>query len=180
MKKLIKVIVGIGISGSGKTTYLKDYAKENQYEYICVDDIRQELTGDAVDQSRNTEAWNIAYDRLSGYMNQSKNVVFDSTMVNGKLRKEMCAKIRSMAGGQPCLIKGVVFNTPLDIALERNASRDRKVPEGVIRTQNEMLYNNRPLGSDGFDSLQTYEDFDKEINKSAGIRESGMHPAGIR
>jgi len=35
-----KVIMGIGIPGSGKTTILKEFADKNGYEYICPDDIR--------------------------------------------------------------------------------------------------------------------------------------------
>lgn len=48
-----KVIVGIGLPGSGKTTALKPFADKNSYIYICPDDIRAELTGNPADQSKN-------------------------------------------------------------------------------------------------------------------------------
>jgi predicted kinase len=59
-----KLILGIGIPGSGKTTVLKKLANDYNYSYICPDDIRFELTLDMSDQSRNKEVWRESYHRL--------------------------------------------------------------------------------------------------------------------
>jgi dephospho-CoA kinase len=46
---MAKIIIGIGVPGSGKTTALKPFAERNTYTYISPDDIRAELTGNAAD-----------------------------------------------------------------------------------------------------------------------------------
>jgi predicted kinase len=179
MKKIKKVIVGIGISGSGKSTYLEKYASDNGYTYICVDDIREELTGDAMDQSVNSKAWEIAYERVGAAMEKGESIVFDSTMVSGQNRKDFCNLIKASKyfesdSGQ-YLIKAVVFNTPLEVALQRNSSRDRQVPTDVIERQHQMLYTMRPLVTDGFDTLQTIESFESENMKNMPSSESSTN-----
>jgi predicted kinase len=47
-----QAIIGIGIPGSGKTTYLKPLAARMGLPYVSLDDIRQELTGDAADHGQ--------------------------------------------------------------------------------------------------------------------------------
>jgi predicted kinase len=39
-----KLILGIGLPGSGKTTALKPFAEKNGYIYISPGDIREELS----------------------------------------------------------------------------------------------------------------------------------------
>ena len=58
-----QVILGVGIPGSGKSTVLGELASERGYTLISPDSIREELTGDAANQSVNGKAWDIAYER---------------------------------------------------------------------------------------------------------------------
>lgn len=76
------LVITIGIPGSGKSTWRKKFCKKSQYEYVCPDEIREEITGSVSDQSRNKEVWDIAYSRLNQYILENKNVVFDSTACN--------------------------------------------------------------------------------------------------
>jgi len=72
-----KVVLSIGVPGSGKTTFLKKFANENSFVYICLDDIREELCGDAKDQSRNQEVWDLGLLRIIEAIEGNNSVVFD-------------------------------------------------------------------------------------------------------
>lgn len=48
---MAKFIMGIGIPGSGKTTFLRKFAVDNHCEYISSDDVRAEMTGSATDMT---------------------------------------------------------------------------------------------------------------------------------
>ena len=55
-----KLIMGIGIPGSEKTTVLKTFAEKYNYSYICPDDIRLELTGmGAIILNSNHQVYNV-------------------------------------------------------------------------------------------------------------------------
>jgi len=145
-----KVIVGIGIPGSGKTRVLKAFAEKNGYEYICPDDLRQELTGDAKDQSRNPEVWSIAKKQLKNLLEQNESVVFDATFVDSEQRKDFLFFARSSGADK---IQGVFMDIPFEVAKERNEKRERIVPEQEMERMNALLHGAPPEITDGFDSL---------------------------
>lgn len=81
----MKLIVPIGISGSGKSRlYSKKYS---DYVKVCPDDIRKELTGDISDQSKNRDVFKTAYERVNDCVKKDKNVFFDATNLNTEYRK---------------------------------------------------------------------------------------------
>lgn len=145
-----KVIMGIGVPGSGKTTILKTFAEKNNYSYICPDDIRFELTGDHSNQTKNKEVWKIAYDRVGKELQSGNTVVFDATFVNEKQRKDFISYIKEEGAEK---VQGVFLDVPIKIAKERNASRERVVPEYVMDRMHKMLQEFSPEIRDGFDSL---------------------------
>jgi len=77
------VIATVGISGSGKSTWTKQFMETHKdWKVICPDQIRKDLTGNISDQSKNHEVWNLAYERLDKYTCEQKNILFDSTCTN--------------------------------------------------------------------------------------------------
>lgn len=147
-----KLIVGIGIPGSGKTSILKKFAAEHGYAYICPDDIREELTGNASDQSRNAEVWGKARKKLQEFLKQDLIIVFDATFANQDQRKDFLAFARENGAEK---IQGVHVSVPLEIAKERNQGRIRQVPERVLERMENELKNSPPNETDGFDSVCT-------------------------
>ena len=85
---MTKLIIGMGIPGSGKSTTLKKFAEDYGYNYICPDDIREEMLGDAADQSKNQEVWDEARKKMQEFFKRGKTVVFDAVFNNAKRRKE--------------------------------------------------------------------------------------------
>lgn len=145
-----KVILGIGLPGSGKSTVLKAFAERNGYAYVCPDDIREELTGDAADQSRNAEVWSEAHTRTQEFLASDQSVVVDATFTQSQRRKEFLDFVRECGADK---IQGVFVDVPLETALERNAGRDRVVPEDVIYRMDRELNRPQPELTDGFDSI---------------------------
>lgn len=147
-----KVIVGIGVPGSGKSTVLKEFASRYSYSYICPDDIRVELTGDAADQSKNKEVWAEAYERTRKELTSGHTVVFDATFTHPELRKSFLTFVKDQGAEK---IEGIFVNTPFELARERNLTRERKVPDHALERMNEGLKSFPPDLSDGFDALFT-------------------------
>ena len=87
---MAKLILPIGISGSGKSyIYNKDYKDCVQ---VSPDLIREELTGDISNQSKNKEVFKLAFERVDEYLNKGQNVFFDATNVNKGQRKNFTDK----------------------------------------------------------------------------------------
>ncbi len=167
-----KVIIGIGIPGSGKSTLLQKFATKNKYVYVCPDDIREELTGDPQDQTQNAEVWQEAYKRAQEYLALGKSVVFDATFTYSPQRIEFIEFVREH-GAQK--VQGVYLDVDLETAKERNASRERVVPEHVLERMHASLGENAPQLSDGFDMLITLDEEQKLIDaerRSEGSTES--------
>ena len=157
---MTKLVVGMGIPGSGKTTTLKMFAEKNSYTYICPDDIRLEITGDMKDQSKNAEVWQTAYERLGQNLKQGSSVVFDATFTKPHDRKELLKFARENGADH---IQGVYVDVPYEIAMERNQQRDRVVPEHAMDRMRDSLKNTPPMIEDGFDALFTLDEFQKLV-----------------
>lgn len=151
-----KVIIGVGIPGSGKTTALLKLAQEYSYTYICPDNIRQELTGNAADQSKNREVWEEAYQRTADALKKGESIVFDATFANEGQRKDFI-KFTKDNGAEK--VQGIYAEATLELAKERNRNRERIVPEHAIDRMYESFQQYPPTIEDGFDSLFTIDQF---------------------
>ncbi|MDQ5949355.1 MAG: hypothetical protein QG589_481 [Patescibacteria group bacterium] len=146
--------MGIGIPGSGKTTVLKEFARKNRYGYVCPDDIREEMTGDSTDQSKNREVWEEAYKRLQKKLADGENVVFDATFAFPGARKQLINFARQNGAEK---IQGIYLDVGLETAKERNNLRERKVPDFILERMQDGL-DRAPLGiEEGFDLIVTLD-----------------------
>ena len=145
-----KLILTVGISGSGKSTYIKSLNKED-YIIVSPDNIRYFITGDISNQDKNKEVWEIVYDTIIlALNNDKKNVILDATNLKSKERKKLLnlLKIRVVKEFQPC---AKVFNCFPDVA--------------KLRVKNDILNNiNRSKVSDEVIDKQ-YINFIKDIDK---------------
>lgn len=127
-----KIITTVGVPGSGKSTAIRKMLAENPNAVLVnPDSIRKEVTGSESDLSQDVVVWKIAYERTEQAVAAGKDVIFDATFVSSK------ARARHHLNLKPALMYGakIVYlhaNTPLKVALERNAKRERKVPVHVI------------------------------------------------
>jgi len=145
MKPILSVM--IGISGSGKSTYAQGLKTSLDSQLIETDDIREELTGNSEDQTRNREVFHIAKKRIKDILDQGKNAIIDATSVSVKSRKDWI----DIGKESNAEIRAYFIDTPVDIAKIRNQKRKRKVPTEVIDRQASML--ECPTKNEGFDSV---------------------------
>jgi cytidylate kinase len=147
MKPILAVM--IGISGSGKSTYANGLKTSLNAQLVETDAIRQELTGNAEDQSKNAEVFNIAKKRVNDYLSQGKNTIIDATSLTVRDRRDWI-KIGKENNAE---VRAYFIDTPIDTCKIQNKKRRRKVPEEVIDRQASKLY--PPVKDEGFDSVTT-------------------------
>jgi len=129
-----KLLITVGISGSGKTTFRNTL--EN-YKCVSPDDIRKEITGDISNQEKNSEVWIRAYERLRTYLECGFDVIFDSTACNVFTVKTL----QNIGGKLNCEIVFKLFETDEQTAFERiqndlqNGVDRSNVPRMIIRQQ---------------------------------------------
>lgn len=145
---MAKLVLPIGISGSGKSyIYNKDYKDCVQ---VSPDLIREELTGDISNQSKNKEVFKLAFERVDEYLNNGQDVFFDATNVNKSQRKSFTDKYI----GTDVEVVYVILPADIDLSWKRIRSdiREKKnradVPYFALVRQKENYDNTIKLGFD--------------------------------
>jgi len=111
-----RLLLSVGIPGSGKTTYMKKLAQSLRASYICPDEVREEITGDASDQTQNKLVWSLVYSSLEAALTQGKTVVLDATLTKPEVRKEYITLGRSHGATS---VEVYFFDVALETALQR-------------------------------------------------------------
>jgi predicted kinase len=122
-----------GVQGSGKSTFAVDWLRKDPLNRARVnrDDIRFTNFGAYVlPQELEFAVTKIEHALITALLAAGKSVVVDNVNLKAKYVKEY-QKIAAKAN-VPVLHKDFVVD--IDVALARNAARDRKVPEDVILT----------------------------------------------
>lgn len=121
---------------------------------VSSDAIREEVLGDANDQSHNQEVFNIVEKRCREALKANKETVLDATNLNRKRRINF---IKTMP---KCEVKAVVFAIPFEECCKRNAARERVVPQSAM----ERMYRSfqPPHYAEGFDNIQIVGDKDTD------------------
>ena len=151
----------IGISGSGKSTYLnKKFDKAN---IISPDEIRKRLTGNVSDQSRNKEVFEITFNEMIQCIKDTGYAVLDSTNVSTIVRKNTIEKAKAEIPNLKTV--GLFFRANPEVSKKRikkdiEANKDRSnVPPEVIDRQYQQLL-------DGYVDIKTQFDVVQSINES--------------
>ena len=133
----MKIIVPIGISGSGKSTLYDNYFKD--YQLICTDQIRLELTGNISDQSKNSEVFGIVNERIDDCLKNGIDFYYDATNVNTKFRKVFTKMVKEKKPDAKVIY--IYFTPDIDVSfdrikndLENNVVRSN-VPKNVLEKQ---------------------------------------------
>lgn len=127
-------IMLMGIPGSGKSTWAKDYTFKIDASFTIVssDEIRKRIAGSVNDQSKNAEVWETVLNQVVGLLKQDRNVILDATNVRSDQRRVFVSQL------PPCNKFMKVF--PVLKAIARNritkevaAGADRAdVPDSIL------------------------------------------------
>ena len=123
----MNVTILIGYPASGKTTYTKS-VNDNDLVKLSSDDIREELYGDASDQTHNQEVFDELYSRMYDALSKGRDVLIDATSICRRERYQ-ALKIAKKFNADT---KAIIFKTPIAVCIRRNDNRDRKVPDEVF------------------------------------------------
>jgi predicted kinase len=125
----LKVLILIGIPGSGKSTWSTNFIKENfGWVRINRDDFRFMLKGVPVCDHKVERLINdLQYNALLSSLDAGFNVIIDNTnlkesYINGFLK----------IVGDKADIEFKIFDITLDEALERNLTREKKVDVEIV------------------------------------------------
>ena len=102
-----------------------------RFGVIALDELREELTGEASDQSKNLEIAHLARERLKEQQRREEDVLWDAT----NLRREFRAPITGIARDYKAHVTLVIFHMRPEIFFERNRGRSRKVPAAIMERQ---------------------------------------------
>lgn len=153
-----KLIMMIGLPGSGKSSFADEYIKnhKNTVKHSS-DELRKELYGDISDQSHNIEVFTELHRRIKTDLRNGKNVIYDATNVTKKSRISFLQSLNNIE----CSKEAVLLMTSIEKCIENNNNRERSVPEGVINAMYKRYC--PPDYSEGFNKITILFDYYKEL-----------------
>lgn len=142
------VIMMVGVPGSGKSYIAEQLGKTLDLTVLSSDKCREELSGDANDQSVSKQAWELVYTRANQAIDEDHSVIIDGTHFNPEVRRQDVQRYKDFGARA---VVGVHVATDLEISLQRNNNRDRVVPEHIILDMQSNIDQVTPSTDDGFD-----------------------------
>lgn len=123
-----KFLMLIGIPGSGKSTWAREFVFrcDASYTIVSSDTIRKTLTGDVNNQTKNSLVWDVVLNNCSGLLAQGRNVILDATNTNTDQRRSFVKQL------PPCV--RFVKTFPINKAIAKNRVA-RDVERGVDRAR---------------------------------------------
>jgi predicted kinase len=141
-----KIILLIGIPGSGKTTLAKRLL-EKGFQIISADSIRLELYGNEGEQGDPRQVFAIFFERLKDLFSKDLDVVVDNTNLKYQHRKEIIDVARQYSYEEPQLW---LLDVPLQVCIDRNLLRERNVGADIVSNMfKEFNRNGRPKNEEG-------------------------------
>jgi predicted kinase len=139
------LIVLVGISGSGKSTWsttnfhLESIVSSDKLrEELCLRDYPSLPTPGEywpVLQQYSREAFDLMFVRLEDLLTQHKIAIADATHLTQRYRKPL----EKLAQKHGVPVTYVVFDVPIETCIDRDSMREHPVGEDVIRNQNEKF-----------------------------------------
>jgi predicted kinase len=141
----MKIVIAVGLPGSGKSTY---FAKLGVHA-ISSDVIRLQLSDDETDQSIHRQVFTTVRYLLRQRLALRKPVTYiDATSLTIKERKPYLKIAREYR----CEAEALYFDVPLETCKARNAARGRVVPDFAMDAMAAKL--KRPTIAEGFSRLR--------------------------
>lgn len=126
---MVKCFVMCGLPASGKSWQAKKLAEEYDAEIFSSDSFREEMFGDVNHQTDNDTLFKELHKHIRECLVSEKNAVYDACNISYKRRMEFLKSLNKIS----CEKIAILMATPYEVCLERNAQRERKVPEHVIK-----------------------------------------------
>lgn len=144
---MVKLIMLIGIPGSGKSVAAQTIAMEENAIIHSSDSLRKEFYGNESIQGNNKFLFEELHRRITKDLLAGKSVIYDATNLNSKKRKSFLNSIKFTHAWT----YAIVIATTIERVYINNEKRDRVVPREVIDRMYKSF--NFPIFSEGWDDI---------------------------
>jgi len=160
MKTLVQLI---GVSGAGKSTWIKNNkSKWLNTIVICPDEIRKELTGNVSDQSKNKEVFELTKILTIYNLKKGNNVILDATNLDTIYRIPFANDVSNEVNFNKIAL---IFYVSIEEAkqrikkdIENNVDR-ANVPDDIIESQYQKYMNSlKSLPEEGFKIVTSWNE----------------------
>ena len=143
--------ITVGLPGSGKSTYAKEFIKGKEIEYLSSDSLRAVYGKSEEDQTVTPLVFGHIKRKVDEFLKDGKNVMVDATSVNRKERSDYISTAKKYGAK----VVAIVFKMDRQGLINRNKKRGeqggRVVPDWVI---DKMLNKfEEPSYSEGIDVM---------------------------
>ena len=150
----MRIVVLVGLPGSGKSTYLEQIGAG----VLSSDAIRRLLADDETDQTIHDRV----FQTLRYLLRQRLALGRPATYIDAtNLTVEERSPYIGIGRSHGCEVEAIYFDVPLEVCRERNARRQRVVPDEVLDKMAARLV--APAAAEGFDRVTLL-----------GLRETGV------
>jgi predicted kinase len=140
----MRIVVLVGLPGAGKSTYLAKLGVAG----LSSDAIRALLADDAADPTIHRRVFQTLRYLLRQRLAIGRSVSYvDATNLTPAERRPYIA----LGAAHGCEVEAVYFDVPLDVCRQRNAGRERMVPEEALQKMAAKLV--APAQSEGFSRI---------------------------
>lgn len=152
------LFVMIGIPGAGKSSFIEQNLKQKypNLEVISTDAIREELCGDASDNSRDKEVFPLSQERMRNALSKGQPVVYDATNVSKKDRRRLFSSLGRL--DKSTQKHAIVVLAEPEVAIANQEKRTRFVPDYAIYRM--MARFQMPTKSEGFSDVVLYHPYE--------------------
>ncbi len=129
-KENLKVTFLIGIPGSGKSTWAKNHVKYNENTTrVNRDDMREMLKTQQVCEPKIEDlVTDVLNETILKALLKKQNVIIDNTNLKARYMNDIIKIVETHAD-----VEFRIFDMPVEVCIERDAARDKKVGEAVIK-----------------------------------------------
>ena len=124
--------ITVGLPGSGKSTYVKNFIKDKEIEYLSSDSLRAVYGKSEEDQTCTHQVFGHIKRKVDEFLKDGKNVLVDATSVNRKERSDYINTAKKYGSK----VVAIVFKMDRQGLIDRNKKRGeqggRVVPDFVI------------------------------------------------
>lgn len=163
-----RLVMAIGISGSGKSSYIKKHFHPDTV--VTPDEIRKQMTGDISNHSMEPQVWSEVSKRVTQSLKDNGVAVLDATNVDSGLRLKF---LKNYPSAEKIAL---VFKVDPEVAksriakdLEKGTDRSRVPPEIVDKQYKKLMA--------GYGNLPQQFDKVEYIGESKMMHEEGEHMA---